>query len=712
MRGRDPRPHASTTFCVAGHHYALVIVDGLEPGSTNPSTRSRSTASRRWPEPDSEFPPSVIRTLGGDGPLRLCFGSCRVSLPHHAPVHAAEGRSRRRARVRRALLADQGDARAPIPSAGRTPCCCSATRSTPTRSRPRRSPSSASAATSASRPARRSPTSRSTRASTASRGRTRRSAGCSRPSRSRWSSTTTTSTTTGTSPPPGSRTCASSTGGPSASAPASPPTGSISSSATSRRELLRESELLARVREADDGWEILREVADNERGIRDGARWSYCRDLGRTRLIVLDSRCGRVLEEGKRSMLDDGEWEWLERAPRGRLRPPADRHLRSVPARARACTTSSAGARRSPAGPGDRAPRSTARSCAARSTSTTGRRSAIRSSASRVCCEGRASGEFGARAGLDHGALGRRPSRLSGGGRLPALGQGRVARLAGGLLAVSQRARRPRAQGDRLRQRARPARRSAATLARLAGVAREPIRWRLVEGPFFDNQVATLTFDGRRGGDEARAHGRRPRDRPPRAAHVVRAVIGAIARPDATPSVPAPYSTGLPFRFHVPTPPLPTWITRSKPSRWRIEAARPLRLPPLQTAAIGRSRGQLAEALERARRRGCGSSRGCGRRRTRRRRGRRGPATRRRRREPVGELVGVDRLDPLHRPPLRAPGGHPAGEEAAHPQPDRGEQVGGRELVAVGGGDDDQLDVGRRRPGRPWWRSRCRRRRR
>ncbi len=27
----------------------------------------------------------MIRTLGGDGPLRLAFGSCRVSLPHHAP---------------------------------------------------------------------------------------------------------------------------------------------------------------------------------------------------------------------------------------------------------------------------------------------------------------------------------------------------------------------------------------------------------------------------------------------------------------------------------------------------------------------------------------------------------------------------------------------------------------------------------------------------
>ncbi len=35
-------------------------------------------------------------------------------------------------------------------------------------------------------------------------------------------------------------------------------------------------------------------------------------------------------------------------------------------------------------------------------------------------------------------------------------------------------------------------------LARLAGVSREPVRWRLVEGPFYDNQVATLSVEGRR----------------------------------------------------------------------------------------------------------------------------------------------------------------------------------------------------------------------
>ena len=62
---------------------------------------------------------------------------------------------------------------------------------------------------------------------------------------------------------------------------------------------------------------MLREFAANERGARDGARWSYCRDLGSTRLIVIDSRIGRVLDEDQRSMLNAEEWEWLEQHLRG-----------------------------------------------------------------------------------------------------------------------------------------------------------------------------------------------------------------------------------------------------------------------------------------------------------------------------------------------------------------------------------------------------------
>jgi hypothetical protein len=42
-----------------------------------------------------------------------------------------------------------------------------------------------------------------------------------------------------------------------------------------------------------------------------GHRWSFCRRLGGSRLVVVDSRNGRILEEGKRSMLGAAEWSWL-----------------------------------------------------------------------------------------------------------------------------------------------------------------------------------------------------------------------------------------------------------------------------------------------------------------------------------------------------------------------------------------------------------------
>ena len=35
-------------------------------------------------------------------------------------------------------------------------------------------------------------------------------------------------------------------------------------------------------------------------------------------------------------------------------------------------------------------------------------------------------------------------------------------------------------------------------LARAAGVEDEPLTWEIADGPWFDNQVATLDLDGRR----------------------------------------------------------------------------------------------------------------------------------------------------------------------------------------------------------------------
>lgn len=69
--------HTAPTFTVHGHHYALVEVGGLEPGSSTPYEVALD-GRRVWPEPGSPFPPGRIRTLpAGATRLRLALGSCR-----------------------------------------------------------------------------------------------------------------------------------------------------------------------------------------------------------------------------------------------------------------------------------------------------------------------------------------------------------------------------------------------------------------------------------------------------------------------------------------------------------------------------------------------------------------------------------------------------------------------------------------------------------
>lgn len=76
------------TFCVAGHHYALVVVEDLEPGSTT-AYEVRLDDELVWPPRGSEFPPSRIRTPGPSGRFRLAFGSCRYASP--TTVENSEG---------------------------------------------------------------------------------------------------------------------------------------------------------------------------------------------------------------------------------------------------------------------------------------------------------------------------------------------------------------------------------------------------------------------------------------------------------------------------------------------------------------------------------------------------------------------------------------------------------------------------------------------
>jgi hypothetical protein len=76
--------HRSRTFRVGDHHYALVRVEDLEPGSSYEYS-VHLDGEKVWPESGSPFPPSVIRTVGDGEAVKLVFGSCRISAPHEPP---------------------------------------------------------------------------------------------------------------------------------------------------------------------------------------------------------------------------------------------------------------------------------------------------------------------------------------------------------------------------------------------------------------------------------------------------------------------------------------------------------------------------------------------------------------------------------------------------------------------------------------------------
>ncbi|WP_027657667.1 alkaline phosphatase D family protein [Salinispora pacifica] len=80
--------------------------------------------------------------------------------------------------------------------------------------------------------------------------------------------------------------------------------------------------LYARVTAAEDATDTLRDFGhqvDQESGLAPGPepwrakryQWSFALGVGRTRLVMLDNRCSRVLEPGRRAMLPPAEWSWL-----------------------------------------------------------------------------------------------------------------------------------------------------------------------------------------------------------------------------------------------------------------------------------------------------------------------------------------------------------------------------------------------------------------
>ncbi len=72
------------TFSVAGRHYALVRIEGLEPGGFY-EYEVALDGERQWPGSGLDLPPSAIRTFSPGKPVDICFGSCRVAVPHELP---------------------------------------------------------------------------------------------------------------------------------------------------------------------------------------------------------------------------------------------------------------------------------------------------------------------------------------------------------------------------------------------------------------------------------------------------------------------------------------------------------------------------------------------------------------------------------------------------------------------------------------------------
>ncbi|MDQ3658588.1 MAG: alkaline phosphatase family protein [Actinomycetota bacterium] len=304
----DGSAHRARTFSVEDHHYGLVRISGLRPGSSYEYS-VQLDGERAWPEPGYDFPPPRIRTISPDDSLSLAFGSCRVSVPHEPPytltkdednlghgrdaLHALALRTRNEPPDRwpdaLLLLGDQVYADEVSPGALEF-------------IRSRRNPDEPPGV-----------------------------ADFEEYTRLYWDSWK----------EPAIRWLLSTV--PSAMIfddhdvhddwntseawlkrmRAEPwweerITGAFMSYWIYQHlgnlspEELEEDDLFRNAKEAGDATRILREFAHKIHREAAGTRWSYHRDFGGVRLIVMDSRAGRVLKEGHRSMLGAEEWAWVE----------------------------------------------------------------------------------------------------------------------------------------------------------------------------------------------------------------------------------------------------------------------------------------------------------------------------------------------------------------------------------------------------------------
>ena len=300
--------HAARTFRVGEHHYGLVVVDGLEPGTLTDYEVALDDG-RGWPPPGEPHP--RIRTLHRDRQVDVVFGSCRNAAPHDAEWNARLGVD-----ALRALALRLRESAEPPPHAllllGDQVYVDEAAPQTRAFARARRDTSRPPGEGAADfeeysmlyRESWGDPDLRSLLATVSTamvfddhelHDDWGISAAWARDMRREpwWEERV---------------------AGAFASYWLYQHLGNLSP------QVLAEDDFYRRVRKADDGAPLLREMALAHLDGTQGTRWSYARELGHSRLVVVDSRAGRVLEPGRRLMVDEDEWEFVAEQARGDVR--------------------------------------------------------------------------------------------------------------------------------------------------------------------------------------------------------------------------------------------------------------------------------------------------------------------------------------------------------------------------------------------------------
>jgi hypothetical protein len=307
------------TFRVEGRDYALICLRDLKPGSSQ-EYEVKLDGEPAWPPPKSDFPPSILRTIDPDGPLRIVFGSCRVAVPHRPPYTLTKDEDPERGREIDALYALAIRMRELPPAKWPHLLMLLGDQVYADEEAPE------------------------TRAFIRERRGTEGEPGEEvadfeeyahlygeswGDETIRWLLSTVPSTmifddhdvhddwNTSIAWLEEMRR-------------KSWWEQRISSALASywvyqhlgnlSPDKIEERGLLARVKSEPDAGPLLHEWAREADWGSEGRRWSYSRDLGDVRLVVLDSREGRVLGERPRRMFDDEEWEWLEQVVKGDVR--------------------------------------------------------------------------------------------------------------------------------------------------------------------------------------------------------------------------------------------------------------------------------------------------------------------------------------------------------------------------------------------------------